>query len=432
MFKKHRWFVVFMLFLGGVINYLDRSAFSVAAPTISKELHLNSAELGIIFSSFSIGYALFNFVGGYLSDIYGPRKVFTASMTVWSIFCGLTVTSFNFVSLFIIRLLFGLGEGPLGSTTNKTVSNWVPPKERARAVGFSFAGNPLGGAIAGPIVGLIAVYWNWKASFIIITFIGLVWAYYWHKYITDHPHQHPRVSKEELEEMAPAEPTASLVKATSQKVSFSFFIKQPTILFTAFAFFGYNYILYFFLNWFPSYLSMDKGLSIKDMSIATMIPWIVGSIGLVASGYLSDWILMKTGNPIYSRKVILVIGLIISALCIGFTGLAQTVVSAVTLMTLGIFFMYITATSYWAIIADSVTSETVGGVTGFVHGLANISGIVAPSLTGFIVQFTGKFTSAFIIAGALAIVGAVCVAFFVKPIQYSSNQMGQPVDLPAK
>jgi MFS transporter, ACS family, hexuronate transporter len=432
MFKKYRWFIVFMLFLGGVINYLDRSAFSVAAPTITKELHLNSAELGIIFSSFSVGYALFNFVGGYLSDVYGPKKVFTVSMAIWSIFCGLTITAFSFASLFIIRMLFGLGEGPLGSTTNKTIGNWIPPKERARAVGFAFSGNPLGGAIAGPIVGLIAVYWSWKVSFILITLIGLVWAYFWNKTVTDQPHQHAKVTKEELEEIEQVGPVHSGTNAAQKKLSFSFFIKQPAILFTAFAFFGYNYILYFFLNWFPSYLSMDKGLSIKDMSIATVIPWIVGSIGLIASGYISDYIFRKTDNALFSRKVLLVIGLICSAICIGFTGMVATVVSAVTLMTLGIFFMYITATSYWAILADSVTSEVLGGVTGFVHGLANLSGIVAPSLTGFIVLYTGKFTSAFLVAGALAILGALSVAFFVKPIPFKKGEVGSPLDIAAK
>src|SRR5579875_2719151 len=123
--KKYSAFVVLMLFLANVINYLDRSALSVAAPIIRKVFSLSPAELGFIFSSFFVGYAIFNFVGGFLSDIYGPKKVFGGSMTLWSLFCGLTIASFNFVSLFIVRLFFGFTEGPLASTTNKTINNWV-------------------------------------------------------------------------------------------------------------------------------------------------------------------------------------------------------------------------------------------------------------------------------------------------------------------
>src|SRR4051812_46344120 len=112
MFRNFRWYIVFMLFLAAIINYIDRSALSVAMPFISKRFHLEPAEMGLILSSFFIGYALFNFIGGYFSDVFGPRKVFGTSMVVWSIFCGLTATAFNFTSLFIVRLMFGVGEGP--------------------------------------------------------------------------------------------------------------------------------------------------------------------------------------------------------------------------------------------------------------------------------------------------------------------------------
>ncbi|MFM9281315.1 MFS transporter [Paenibacillus jiagnxiensis] len=420
MFKKIRWFVVVMLFIAGVINYVDRAAFSVAAPFITKEYGIDSIELGIIFSSFSIGYALFNFVGGYLSDIYGPRKIFGASMTIWSIFCGLTITAFNFASLFIIRMLFGLGEGPLGSATNKTISNWVPSQQRARAVGISFSGNPLGGAIAGPIVGVIALYWHWKISFIVLALIGLIWTVFWMKLVTDRPSEHPKATQEEIEEMKETAPEIDS-HGKNSKTPLSYFLKQPTILFTALAFFGFNYILYFFMTWFPSYLSMDKGLSIKEMSIASTIPWLVGFCGLLISGILSDYLYRITKKLLLSRKIVLVSGLILSSICIALAGMVQTPVSAVTLMAFGIFFMYITSTSYWSIIADNVKGEKVGGVTGFVHGLANVSGIIAPTVTGFIVQYTGHFTSAFLTAGLLAIIGAFGVIFFVKPIRAQAN-----------
>lgn len=427
MFKKYRHFIVSMLFLAGVINYLDRSALSVAAPLVTKALNLNPAELGLIFSSFFIGYALFNFIGGFLSDIVGPRKIFGASMTFWSIFCGLTAVAFNFVSLFIIRLLFGFGEGPLASTTNKTVTNWVPQDKRARAVGIAFMGTPLGGAISAPIVGFIALYWNWRVSFVVIAIIGLIWTIFWMRFVTDHPRQHRKVSEAEIHEIEQGTSAAPAAATEGTKTSLSYYLKQPTVLFTALAFFAYNYILYFFLTWFPSYLASARHLSITSLSIAATIPWLVGSIGLFLSGWISDYIYQKTNKLMFSRKVVLVGGLLASAVCIALTGLVATAASAVTLMALGIFFMYITGAVYWAIISDNVTGEKVGGASGFVHALSNISGIIAPSLTGFIVQFTGAFTTAFFLAGALALVGAVGVMVFVKPLAMKSEQVGRAI-----
>lgn len=139
MLKKRRWQMVLLLFIAGIINYLDRSALSVAAPLVSSELGLSPADLGLIFSSFFLGYALFNFIGGCAADRIGGRLVFAVAMAVWSLFCGLTAVAVGFTSLFIIRVIFGIGEGPLSATINKMINNWFPHKEAASAVALPIA-----------------------------------------------------------------------------------------------------------------------------------------------------------------------------------------------------------------------------------------------------------------------------------------------------
>jgi len=421
MFTKYRNKILVMLFASGVINYLDRSALSVAAPLITKEFNLTAAELGMIFSVFFIGYAIFNFVGGYLADKLGPRKVFIYAMTFWSLACGATALAWNFVSLLVVRALFGVGEGPISETVNKTVNNWFPKKERARAIGIGNCGQPLGGALSAPIVGFIAIHYGWRIAFVSIVILGIVWTLVWAKIATDYPHQNLKISKEEISEI---EGDQELLSDVSENASLGFYLKQPIILFTALGFFAYNYILFFFLTWFPSYLVMAKHLSIKDMSLATVIPWVIGSIGLATSGILTDYIYNKTGKLLFSRKVVLVGGLLGAAVTVGLTGFASSVTAAVALMSIGICFLYLTGSIYWAIIQDNVRGSHVGGVGGFVHGLANISGIIAPTVTGFIVSSTGSFTSAFIVAGVLAVVAALMVALFVKPIS-CKKQAGQ-------
>ena len=409
MFGQGRTLVIIMLFLAGVINYLDRSALSVAAPFIQKDYGLTTGEMGMIFSSFFVGYAAFNFIGGWAADRYGAKTTLLLAMVLWSLFSGLTVLTVGFMSLVFIRILFGMGEGPLSVTTSKMVNNWYTPKQRARAIGTSMSGTPLGGAISGPVVGFIAISYGWKVSFIIIIMlVGLVWAAVWYKFVKDKP------EGKIAEEIAQGEGNSQLA---SQPVHpLRYYLKQPTVLFTSLAFFSYNYTLFFFLTWFPSYLTMAHGLNVKEMSIATVIPWLLGFLGLALGGFISDFVFKKTGRMMFSRKVVLVTCLLACALCIGFAGVVKTLYPAVALVALAVFFLYLTGAIYWAIIQDTVPAARVGGVSGFMHFLANTSGIIGPTLTGFLVQFTGSFTSAFLLAGLLTIIGAVCVARYVKPL----------------
>ena len=121
-----------------------------------------------------------------------------------------------------------------------------------------------------------------------------------------------------------------------------------------------------------------------------------------------------TGNPILARKLVLVVCLLVAAACIALAGTVDTVFAAVGLMAVSVFFMYLTGNTYWAIILDTVEQDRVGGVSGFVHFVANCGGIVAPLVTGFIVQATGSFYAAFLLTGAIAVLGAVGVAVFVR------------------
>ncbi|MCC5467227.1 MFS transporter [Pelosinus baikalensis] len=425
MFKKYRWNIVLMLFLGNALNYVDRTAMSVALPILNKRFELTPFESGLILSSFFVGYALFNFVGGYLSDKVGPKKVMGSAMVVWSLFCGLTAGAYSFVSLLIVRLFFGFGEGPITATTNKTMNNWIPVKERATAVGICNGGAPVGGALSAPIVAFASLAWGWEATFIILGTIGLIWALIWWKVSADKPEDHPMVSNEEAAEInagrieiSSTEPTTS----TQVKVSLISIIKQKRIFALLLGMFGYNYTLFFFLTWFPTYLVDARHLSIKEMGFAAMIPWIAGAIGQLLGSIIIDYIYRKTGKLLFSRKVVLVTCLMLAAICVGLTGFVNDVVSAVSLMTVGICFLYLQATTYWAIIQDIVPSDRVGGTSGFIHAMANVSGILGPSITGWLVQTTGQYTSAFVLAASLAMIGALAVAFFVNGPKVPKNQ----------
>ncbi|VVD70175.1 MFS transporter [Pandoraea fibrosis] len=410
-YKKYRKTILVMLLLAMVINYIDRAALSIAMPFITKDFHLTPGEKGLIFSAFSVGYALFNFLGGYFADRFGGKRVLSVSMAGWSLACGLTAAVSGFWSMLAVRIAFGAGEGPNSATANKVVNTWFPIKERASAAGINQAGGPIGGAIAGPVIGFLALSFGWRASFLVMAVLGLAWAIAWHRLSAETPAQHPKVGKEELAEINEGQEV--VVAAEGAKVSILEVITTRAVLMTGISLFCYNYILFFFITWFPSYLVDAKGISLKDMSLVSSLPWVTGALGFLSGGFLVDAIFRRTGKQMFSRKVVLVTSLLIAAVCIGLTGVVQQATTAVGVMTVAIGFLMLAAPAYWAIIQDSVPRNQVGTASGFMHDLANVSGIVGPAVTGFIIQGTGSYASAFVLAGGLGIVGATILALFV-------------------
>lgn len=285
--KTMGWLIVFLLFIVYMLNYMDRSALSITAPLIEKELGFNAAEMGMIFSAFFIGYALFNFIGGWASDKVGPKTVFLIAALLWSVFCGLTGLVTGLWTMLIVRVLFGMAEGPVSAAGNKIINNWISRKESATAIGIFSAGSPLGGAVSGPIVGLLALSLGWRPAFGIIFLFGLVWVLLWYFIVSDKPTMSKRLAPEERIDFENHEDVI-LSDDGRATPSLGYYMKQPMVWATTLAFFSYNYILFFFLTWFPSYLNHSLHLDIKEISIATVIPWVIGAIGMVLGGVCSD------------------------------------------------------------------------------------------------------------------------------------------------
>ncbi|MEK6421233.1 MAG: MFS transporter [Burkholderia gladioli] len=420
---QYRTTILTMLLLATVINYIDRSALSIAMPFITRDFHLSASEKGIIFGAFSVGYALFNFLGGYFSDRFGGRRVLGVSMTFWSLACGLTALVSGFWSMLVVRIAFGAGEGPNAATANKVVNTWFPLGERATAAGIGQSGGPIGGALAGPIVGFLALSFGWRAAFIVMAVLGLLWVIVWRRVATEMPAQHPRVSREELAHIEDGQEAAPAPAA--RRVSIREVITTRAVVTTGISLFCYNYILFFFITWFPSYLVDAKGISLKDMSLVSSLPWITGAIGFFSGGFIVDAIYRRTGRRMFSRKVVLVTSLVIAASCTALTGLVDDAATAVAVMTVAIGLLMLAGPAYWAIIQDSVPRHQVGTASGFMHGLANCSGIVGPAITGVLIDKTGSFLSAFVLAGTVGLIGTLILAAFV------SGRDSQPEPTPA-
>ncbi|HEX3635729.1 MAG TPA: MFS transporter [Paraburkholderia sp.] len=412
--KSHyRWMVAALLFFAGMLNYLDRAALSVVAPIIKRDLHIDDAQMGILFSSFFIGYCLFCLIGGWAADRYGPRKVFMLAAGFWSVFCGATAFAGNYATLMVARVAFGVAEGPMGTTTNKSISNWFPRREAGRAVGITNAGQPLGAAIAAPIVGLVALQFGWRVSFVVIALLGFVWMVFWWRCFRDQPTDHPAVSQEEAQLIASDRQVVNASDTSADDGVMRYLLSMP-VLGVAMAFFAFNYVLYFFLSWLPSYFTDYQHLDIKHMSIVGILPWLGATLGFVLGGLISDGLYRRTGNVLFARKTVIIMGLGMAAVCVLLVSRATSLAAAVSLIAVASLFAFMTPQACWSLLQDIVPRGRIGATGGFVHLLANLAGILAPSITGFMIQYGAGYSSAFVLASALAAAGMLALWFSVR------------------
>ena len=268
------------------------------------------------------------------------------------------------------------------------------------------------GAISGPIVGLIAAAYSWRISFLAVTVIGLVWLLFWWWLVTDTPAQNPRVGHAERDLVSQSR--AETVTAEADATPISQWLLSPTVLAIALAFFSYNYVLYFFLTWLPSYLTDVHHLAIKQMSIITVIPWLFGSLGMVSGGMLSDFLYRRTGNPVLARKIVLVGALACAAVLVTLVTQVESLEAAIALIAGANLFLLMVPPNCWGLIQETVPSRRVGSVGGYVHSLSNIAGIIGPAVTGFIVQYGGGYGVSFALAGLMVIIASVCVLLVVR------------------
>lgn len=410
-----RWWILGITSLVLVLNYADRAAFGVAGSEIIKEFGLTKTEFGFISSVFFFGYAPFCFIGGWLADKYGPRTVMGGAVAWWSIFTALTAAGTGYVSFCIIRFLFGFGEGPQGSVTIKTMRNWFPQRQMGTAVGLSQGCTPLGGVIGTPLVGwLLATSGDWRVPFLVLGVLGVLMAIGWWVIVRDMPSVHPWASQAEADELqaenAAADAKIGLIEEAVEPLGT--YLRKPLVLATAVAFFGYAWVLYTFLSWFPVYLVEARGVQLKDVAWIGAVPWVLGVIGYMLGGILTDRIALRTGNPAGARKAMIIVGLSGTAVLIGSISLVTSLTPAVALMSAVVFLLYLTGSQYFLLISDTMPKQRLGGIVGFVHTIANTSGIFAPLLVGIIVDQTKSWSLTFGISAAICIVGVLALVIF--------------------
>lgn len=413
---RFRYVIVGMLFLAGMLNYVDRMTLPVVAPLVAKELNFNPAEMGVIFSAFFMGYVLFCFIGGASADRFGAKRVYGWAMAIWSLFCGMTIVATGFTSLLVYRVIFGMGEGPMGSVTNKMIRDWIPREEVGRALALApNIGNQIGAMAAGPLVAVLVSAGSWRTPFVVVTLLGFVWLAAWAWLVSDTPASSRFISASErafIESRRPG--PASDTAGAADPYSLGHYMAQPAVLAVAAGFFGANYISYYIFTWLPSYLMDVQHLSLRSAALFVTIPPLMGIVGNLVGGTAADWMLRWTKQPILSRKIILILGLFVAACSLGAVTWITTLSSALVLVAIAQLFVSMCPLTCWLLVQELVPHSRTGTVGGYVHLLSNIAGIIGPAATGFIIQYGGGYSLSFLLAGGLVVLGALAVLLFVR------------------
>jgi D-galactonate transporter len=413
-----RWTIVAMAFLGTTINYIDRANLGVALPDLKREFGLSPEMSGLILGAFFWTYAAFQLPSGWFVDKVGPRIAYTVAVVWWSIFTSATAIARGFTSMFGFRLLLGIGEAPAYPTNAKSVAEWFPKQERAFATSIYDSGARAGTVAALPLCTWIIKQWGWRASFVITGIIGVVWSLVWYS-IYRHPSKHTRISDAERDYIAAGQVPANAAQKGPQggRVPWSSLFKYRAIWGMMFGFFCLNFVIYFFVTWFPTYLRDGRGFSDVKTGFYGMAPGIFAILAGWLGGRTSDFLVRRGLSLTKARKIPIVGGMVVAS-SIGLAVVVPSATAAVALLALSYGGLCFAAASIWSLPADiAPTPQHVASIGGIQNFASNTAGICITYLVGKLLAQTGGFVVPLLMAGGFAILGALSYLFIVPEIK---------------
>ncbi|QGZ64681.1 MFS transporter [Paraburkholderia acidisoli] len=417
--EKSRWLVIFFCFLAIAVNYIDRANLAVAAPHIMKELSLGPAAMGLLLSGFFWTYAVMQLPYGWFVDKAGARIALPFAVGWWSIFTAATAVAGSFAGMFGCRLMLGAGEAGAYPSCAKLVSQWFARDERALATSIFDSGSRVGSALSLPLVAAIIAAWGWKASFVITGVLGLVWIVGW-----------LALYREPAAQAALAQPRAAERAAAPMRWSTLF--RYRTVWGMMLGFFCLNFVIYFFITWFPSYLVQARGFSLKSLGTLGTLPALVSIPGGWLGGWLSDALVRRGWSLTAARKTCIVGGMLLSSV-ITLTSVVQDTWLMLVLFAIAYGSLAAAAASIWSLPADvAPTPGHVASLAGIQNFASNIAGIALTTFTGLMLQLTrGSFTIPLVVAGGFCVLGALSYLVIVGRVEPLQAPVAQDVRDPA-
>jgi MFS transporter, ACS family, hexuronate transporter len=420
--SSYRWVVVGMIFFITIVNYLDRSAIAYAIGPLKNEFGLNDQDFGFIASAFGIGYAVMTIGGGLLVDAFGSRRIWSIAAILWSTVTALLGAANGFWTLFAFRTLLGIAEGPHFPALTRAITDWLPREERARATALGLAAVPFASVIGAPLISHLIITLGWKAMFGVLGTLGLGWAGLWYILFRDYPENSAFVSDEELThiregrtiERGQTDEQIRQHDLAEGKTTWRYMLLNPALMSNNYAFFAFGYLLFFAMTWLPGYLEATYGLSLKQVGVFLIAPWLTAAVLLAIAGFLSDYLWKKTGSIRKARSHMIWVCQLLSGVCFLPVIFIHSLPVAITFISLGVGLGLMPNAAFYALNSD-LAKDRAATSLGIMDFFFAASGILAPALTGMLANATGSFGAALGLLVFFTLTSVASVFFFQHP-----------------
>ena len=395
-----QWSIVGVLMLAAILNSADRSSLAIAAPALSRELMLSPVQMGFLLSAFFWTYAIGQVVAGWFTDRFPVLWVFTIGFVVWSgaTFCTGLVQGMT--ALLVLRLLLGGGKSVAFPCYSKIFATEFPPAKQGLPNAILNSGTKIGAALGVLVGGVLIALYSWRMMFFVLGGSGVVFLILWFMLAprTDRKPRGQAVS-------TATKPGPSYLDILRNRDAWGTFVGAAC----------YNYAYFFGLTWLPSYLVQQKHLSLEKMGIIGAIPFWAAAVSAIIGGWTSDALIKKGHSTTKVRKAFVASGLVFSVAAFP-SAIVEDLTASLVLLTVAYTALGVTVSNLWAISQTLAGPTAAGKWSGAQNCLGAIAGIVAPIVSGLVVQQTGNFSLAFLIMAILALVGAASYVFLVRTI----------------
>jgi MFS family permease len=422
---NRRVLIFVLMFFLATINYVDRVVLSVSATPIAKEFDISPVQLGYLFSSFLWLYVICLVPMGMIVDKFGTRAVNAAGIGLWSIATALTGFAPGLSTLIASRVLMGVGESTTYPAAGRVIREWIPMRERALFAAIFNSGAYFGPAVGGLVLTWLVATAGWRTAFFVCSAIGFVWLAAWLIWFRQ-PEQASWLSSEERA-MILRERGGSAAQAAAPSLGIGRLLASTSMLGLMLTQGCAVYTQYLFLTWLPNYLQAERGMSMLKSGALMALPFLGAVILTALIGKLSDTLLTEETIRTGGRRRLAALSMLAGSLIL-LTPLVSNVYVILFLIMIALSGVASTVAMNIALVSDLLRSSAdAGRATGLLILGGNIFGISAPIVTGYVIQSTGNFDYAFVVAGALLVVGSLAVFLLArKPIGSPDVEVALP------
>lgn len=408
--NRLRFQLIMMIFLVSAVVYIDRSNISIAGTYLAADYNISKVELGWVFSAFLLGYAAFQIPAGWLVGKLGPRRTLTYGLIWWSVLSVATALvppdmAHSLWVLIAVRFILGMGEAVAYPSTNQFIAAWFPTQERGVANGWVFGGVGMGAGLAPPVVAFIVYAFGWHEVFYFSALIGLIMACLWYWASRDTPAQHPKATAEEIAHIKAGLPVK--MDGPMPPVPWAQIFTSRDVWGAAIAYVAFCYVAFIFHTWFFIYLKDGRGLDLKSSALFGMLPFIAMTLGSLAGGFISDWLVKRRGQYV-GRSLFGAAMLFLTGIFLVIGSQVHDTALAVLILAGGAGVCYLGQATYWAVAADYGGPFT-GVISGLINMLGQISGAITASLTPLLALWY-SWEHAFYVAAGICF---VCMFFWL-------------------